>query len=151
MSTRFVLEALQANDGDCLLVHFEPEGADPTRILLDGGSRGIYRSIIKPRIDQLRGQERLDLRMVIVSHIDADHITGILDLFKNLAEMQDDGEEPFCRIRTLWHNAFGDVHGGAPARFDSSAVSASLEGQPIPGLDDRTLAVVASVPQGNKV
>lgn len=151
MATRFALEALQANDGDCLLLHFEPADATPVRVLIDGGSQTIYQSVIKPRIDQLRGAARLDLRMVVVSHIDADHITGVLDLFKTLSEMQDDGEEPFCRIRTLWHNAFAAVHGSTPARADSSAVSASLEGQPIPGLDDVTYAVVASVPQGNQL
>ena len=152
MATRFALEALQANDGDCLLLHFEPAGAPPVRVLIDGGSRDVYRSVIKPRIDQLRGgQPRLDLRMAMVSHIDADHITGILDLFKTLSELQDDGAQPFCRIRTLWHNAFGEVHGNTPASVDSGAVSASLEGRPVPGLDDDAGAVIASVPQGNEL
>lgn len=148
---RFALEAMQANDGDCLLLHFEPPGAPPVRILLDGGSQGIYQSVIKPRIDQLRGQGALDLRMAIVSHIDADHITGILDLFKTLSEMQDDGKDLFCRIRTLWHNAFSDTHGNTPASLESAAVSASIDGRVIPGLDDFTQAVVASVPQGNQL
>jgi hypothetical protein len=148
---RFALEAMQAHDGDCLFVHYEPAGAAPVRVLIDGGSQTIYQSVIKPRIDQLRGQAALDFRMVIVSHIDADHITGILDLFKTLSENQDDGKDLFCRIRTLWHNAFSDVHGDAPASVESAAVSASLDGQPVPGLDDFTQAVVASVPQGNQL
>ena len=148
---RFALEALQAHDGDCLLLHYEPAAAAPVRVLLDGGSQLIFQSIIKPRLDELRGQAVLDLRMAIVSHIDADHITGILDLFKTLAEMQDDGKDLFCRIRTLWHNAFNDVHGNTPASIESAAVSASIEGRIVPGLDPFTEAVVASVPQGNEL
>jgi beta-lactamase superfamily II metal-dependent hydrolase len=148
---RFALEAMQAHDGDCLLLHYEPAGAAPVRVLVDGGSQLIFQSVIKPRLDQLRGQEALDLRMAIVSHIDADHITGILDLFKTLAEMQDDGKDLFCRIRTLWHNAFTDVHGNTPASIESAAVSASIEGRIVPGLDAFTEAVVASVPQGNEL
>ncbi|HEY2907192.1 MAG TPA: hypothetical protein VGJ29_14920 [Vicinamibacterales bacterium] len=148
---RFALEAMQAHDGDCLLLHYEPAGAPPVRVLLDGGSQMIFQSVLKPRIDQLRGQGPLDLRMAIVSHIDADHITGILDLFKALSEMQDDGKELFCRIRTLWHNAFADVHGDTPASVESGAVSASIDGRIVPGLDDETQAVVASVPQGNQL
>lgn len=148
---RFALEAMQAHDGDCLFLHYEPDGAPPVRILIDGGSQGVYQSVIKPRIDQLGGHTKLDLRMVIVSHIDADHITGILDLFKALSELQADGQDPFCGIRTLWHNAFSDVHGSAPASVESGAVAASLEGQIVPGLDDFTQAVVASVPQGNQL
>ena len=48
----------------------------------------------------------------MVSHIDADHITGILDLFKALEQRQEDGEDGFCRIQTLWHNSFEKLHGG---------------------------------------
>jgi len=148
---RFALEALQANDGDCLLLHYEPAAAPPTRILIDGGSKGIYTSILKPRLDELRGNAPLDLRMAIVSHIDADHITGVLDLFRQLATLQDDGEDPPYRIRTLWHNAFQQLHGTAPAAVDSGVIAASLEGRPVAGLDHDTQAVIASVPQGNEL
>ncbi len=150
-TVRFALEALQANDGDCLLLHYEPPGAAPQRVLIDGGSRSIYSSIIKPRLDQLRGPAALDLRMVVVSHIDADHITGIVDLFKALAEARTDGTEPFCRIQTLWHNSFADVHGGVPAGAGAAVMKASLDGQLVPGLDEFVQAVVASVPQGNEL
>ena len=34
------------------------------RVLIDGGSRGIYKNVLKPRLDALRGQDPLDLRMV---------------------------------------------------------------------------------------
>ena len=148
---RFALEALQANDGDCLLLHYEPAGAPPQRVLVDGGSRSIYASVLKPRLDQLRGAAPLDLRMVVVSHIDADHITGIVDLFKALSEMQTDGSEPFCRIRTLWHNSFSDLHGSVPTGAVAVVLKASLEGEPPPGLDDVARAVVASIPQGNQL
>ena len=73
------LEALQANDGDCLLLHYDT-GGNPRVILIDGGSSGIYRNVIEKRLDQLRGNSAvLNLRLVVVSHIDADHITGIVD------------------------------------------------------------------------
>jgi hypothetical protein len=51
--TVFTLEALQAHDGDCLLLHY---GSDAARklILIDGGPTGIYKSILRPRLDQLR-------------------------------------------------------------------------------------------------
>ena len=146
---QFALEALQANDGDCLLLHYAAApGNATTRVLIDGGSRGIYRSIIKPRLDALRGPQPLDLRMVMVSHIDADHITGVLDLFKALSEQQTAGEDLFCRIRTLWFNSFEQVHGATHPTV-AAATAASLGGPAIPGLNDQTQAVVASIPQGN--
>jgi hypothetical protein len=147
---RFALEALQARDGDCLLLHYVGPAGPPVRILIDGGSQTVYRNVLRPRLDKLRGTAPLDLWMVMVSHIDADHITGILDLFRDLKESQADGAEPFCRIRTLWHNAFAQLQSGAPASV-GAAVSASQQGRPIAGLDSFTAAVIASVPQGNQL
>ena len=148
---RFALEALQANDGDCLLLHFSGGAGDAvTRVLIDGGSQGIYKNVLKPRLDALRGQDPLDLRMVMVSHIDADHITGIVDLFKVLSEQQNAGDDPFCRVRTIWFNAFEQVHGPAHPTV-AAATAASLGGPVIPGLDEQTQAVVASIPQGNQL
>ena len=80
----FALEALQGNDGDCLLLHYGSTADQTNPVLIDGGSRGVYQSVLKPRLDSLRGQSSLDLRMVLVSHIDADHITGVIDLLRRL-------------------------------------------------------------------
>jgi hypothetical protein len=147
---RLTLEALQANDGDCLILHYQPASAAPVRVLIDGGSAGVYSSILRPRLDQLRAGKTLPLRMAMVSHIDADHITGILDLFKDLEEQQASGEDPFCEIKTLWHNSFESLQGGKQAVAQSATVAASLDGVVPPhGLDWTTAAVVASVPQGN--
>jgi hypothetical protein len=142
------LEALQANDGDCLLLVHEHEGHDPVRILIDGGSRGIYTRVLRPRIDALRGAGRLDLRMVMVSHIDADHITGVLDLFRDMERRRDNGEDAFCHVRTLWHNSFEMLHQGRIAPVESAVVSAAVGGAPPPGLTPFAAAVVTSVRQG---
>ena len=54
----FTLEALQANDGDCLILHYQKTAAG------DAGARADRRRIggrlldvLKPRLDQLRGEE----------------------------------------------------------------------------------------------
>ena len=145
---RLTIDTLQAYDGDCLLVHYARFNSPTLRILIDGGSRGIYRQVLRPRLDQLRHGAALDLRMAMVSHIDMDHIAGILDLFRDMERVQDDGGEPFCRVRTLWHNAFEQVHGGRRAAVQSAAVGAALGGTVPAGLDGKTAAVVASVRQG---
>lgn len=142
------LEALQANDGDCLFLTHEQEGDTPVRILVDGGSRGVYSRVLRPRIDALRGAGRLDLRMVMVSHIDSDHITGVLDLLRDMERRKDNGEEAFCHVRTLWHNSFEMLHQGRIAPVESAVVSAAIGGAPPPGLTPFTEAVVTSVRQG---
>jgi hypothetical protein len=145
----FQLEALQANDGDCLLLHYDV-GDQPGLILVDGGPPGIYPNVLKKRLEQLRGgSHHLDLRLVMVSHIDADHITGILQLCKDLAERQADGETPRYRIRSLWHNSFEKLVGGHTAAIESSVVNAALGGIVPVGLHPDVEAVVTSVKQGN--
>jgi beta-lactamase superfamily II metal-dependent hydrolase len=148
---KLTIEALQANDGDCLLLHYERAGAAPVRILVDGGSRGVYSNVLRGRIDELRGTDALNLRMVMVSHIDADHITGLLDLFRDLERAQENSEDPFCNIRTLWHNSFERIHQGKAATVQSAAVSATLGGVVAPGLEEKAAAVVASVRQGSQL
>ncbi len=142
------LEVLQANDGDCLLLQEDGGGL----ILIDGGSAGVYKTVLKKRLEQLRGSSpKLDLRLVMVSHIDADHITGIVDMLRDLVEKQADGEEARYRIRSLWHNSFAKLAGNRSAATQSSIVGASLEGAVPAGLSPDVEAVVASVKQGNDV
>lgn len=145
----FQLEAIQANDGDCLLLHYDA-GNRPGLIVIDGGSKGVYRGFLKKRLEELRAGSRfLDLRLVMVSHIDADHITGILDMCKEQAEMLADGKTPPYRMASFWHNSFEKLAGGRSAVKESSIVGASLAGAVPAGLDPFVEAVVASVAQGN--
>lgn len=145
----FALEALQANDGDCLLLRYARGRQSDKLILIDGGPRGVFQAALRERLEKLRGGRKLDLRMVMVSHIDADHITGLLDLFKHLIELQDSGEEPPYRIRSLWHNSFEKLAGGRAAAVESAVVGAAVGGAVPAGLDPPVEAVVASVRQGN--
>src|SRR5260370_33821417 len=142
------LEVLQANDGDCLLLH--TDGGD--LILIDGGSAGVYNAVLKKRLEQLRGSSpKLDLRLVMVSHLDSVHITGIADMLLDLVEKQADGQEARYRIRSLWHNSFDKLARSHSAATQSSIVGASLGGVAPAGLDRDVAAVVASVKQGDEV
>jgi beta-lactamase superfamily II metal-dependent hydrolase len=149
----FQLEAVQAKDGDCFLLHYD-SGGKLGLILIDGGSAGVYSDSLKPRLQQLRGKTpMLDLRMVIVSHIDADHITGVLDLFRQMGKLQDDGQSLPYKIGTLWHNAFGKLVKSHTAGAESAAVSAAVGGEVavLRELDEDVAAVVASVKQGDEL
>lgn len=141
----FTLEAVFAKHGDALILHYGPSD-DPSWVLVDGGPPGVYGRYLRPRLEQLRSdwcaqaEDSLPLELVMVSHIDEDHITGILDLYDE--ELSADGDRrplPFA-IRGLWHNGFDELAGPAAAE-----VAALLrEG----GDDASDAAVVASVGQG---
>jgi hypothetical protein len=156
----FTLEALQADQGDCLLLTYGPNNS-PSFILIDGGPTGIYKSSLKPRLEELRAkfanhEKQLELALVMVSHIDDDHIHGIVDCLKALKTAQDNSATLPYRIGELWHNSFEAlVRGSNPAAFRevAGASAAALDAVVPAGIDRESPggAVMASVKQGNDV
>ena len=145
----FTLEALQAAHGDALLLHYGTLD-NPRLIVIDGGPAGVYKASLDPRLKQIhdaRGGAVLEIRMLMVSHIDDDHITGVLDLTKALRDLQDRHVTPPYDILTLWHNSFDDIAGhaggGASMALRAAAVASKAPSD--------AAAIVASVPQGRQL
>jgi len=90
----FSLDVRRARKGDCLLVHYGSEG-DPGLALIDGGPAQVYKPHLKPRLTQIRkarglgNDESLAVDLLMVSHIDDDHINGILELTNELVSAKD--------------------------------------------------------------
>ena len=115
------IRIFQSAEGDCLLV----TGKDDTRILVDGGRIGSFRTHVAPFLGTLRERgEQIDV--AYVSHIDRDHIEGILELMDNhvlwrvFRHHQDNPvagvsgpappehpEPPL--VGEIWHNSFRDM------------------------------------------
>jgi hypothetical protein len=140
----FSLEATNAAAGDGLLLHY---GTDDARklMLIDGGPTSNYRERLRPRLEALRDDlapgGSLPLELVMVSHIDDDHIAGVLDLVNECVESVQASEDPLCQIKRIWHNSFGGLLGDAAVKEAEEVDTASIE----PG---QGAAVVASVGQG---
>ncbi len=73
------VDMLPAAHGDCLWIEW-PDGATTRRILIDGGPRGTYHHLYD-RIAALGTDDR-HFELLIITHIDADHIEGILRLLR---------------------------------------------------------------------
>jgi beta-lactamase superfamily II metal-dependent hydrolase len=99
----FGLRVIQAEHGDCLLLEY----GNGTRryALIDGGPPEIYTRHLEPI---LRGvaQRGGKLDAVVLSHVDGDHITGLIDFF---ADMRDTGK--YIAIDRFWMNSFTQVEG----------------------------------------
>src|SRR5918993_1119882 len=108
------LETRRAKKGDCLLLHYGTKAA-PKLMLIDAGPAGVFQPQLVPRLDairaarQLTDQDTLAVDVIMVSHVDDDHIKGILDLTKKLITQKKDQEPLYLRTKTLWHNSFDDV------------------------------------------
>jgi hypothetical protein len=164
----FSLDVRPARKGDCLLLHYGT-AAKPGLVMIDGGPKSVYGPHLKPRliaIRQARGldaQSPLPVDLLMVSHVDDDHIQGILDLTRELREASG---VPFVRIRRLWHNSFDELIGNDPteltgkvtAQFGSAALTGDLPEDASVDADDEdqevvvsTIKVLASIAQGHRL
>lgn len=162
---QFALEVLRARKGDCLILHYGGPDEDHL-IMIDGGPAKVYAPHLKPRIAEIRKQrglaedEPLPVEILMVSHIDDDHIAGIIDLTRELRDLKDDNQPLPIRVRSLWHNSFKDVIGSPPDEFKPGGAwgPASL-GEKIVALSEdedslhaHTMAlIVAGVGQGMRL
>jgi hypothetical protein len=125
----FTLEALEARQGDALLLHWG-DPADPRLIVIDAGPPGIYRRSVKPRLEELRSaredpDEPLPIEILMVSHVDDDHIAGVLDLTAELVDLDEQQKPLPWDVLTLWHNSFDDILGNQGEEL-LAALSAAL-------------------------
>lgn len=146
------LDVIRAQHGDCLLLHYGKN----KRILIDGGPSPVWRKFLEPHLASLRGSSSkpLPIEMVIVSHIDDDHIGGLLRMTRRLIDEDDNQQVPLLKVKTLWHNAFDDVIGNTGDEIgvaDTADITASLGGLLPPDELNESAVVLASVSQGRRL
>ncbi len=132
----FTLEVLPAFEGDCLLLHWG--SVSKLRLaVIDGGPAQTFETSLRPRLIEILEQsekENLDIDFVLVSHVDADHITGIRKLYAQKRRAMDahrPGDCPF-ELNALWYNCFNDIIGDSADKYYKqfkNEVFASVDGQ----------------------
>ena len=134
------LTAFQSDKGDCLLLKND---AGTTHILVDGGMSVSYNAHVAAAMGKLR-TARKKLDVVYVSHIDQDHIAGVLKMFDDEAAwrvhlFQKAHSNPNSKppkvprppeVLELWHNGFHDQvpMNGKPIANQLSATAPVLAG-----------------------
>ena len=89
------VEMLPAGHGDSLLVHYG-DVENPSRMLIDGGPYYSYKRVMH-RLLQIPKEDR-HFELLVITHIDADHIDGIIRLLR-----EDLGELGFV-FDDIWFN-----------------------------------------------
>lgn len=122
------VKVFQAGSGDCLLL-----SGGGHNILVDGGFTGTFKDNTRPVLAEIAGRgEKLDL--VCVSHIDSDHISGIVQLMDDVlawrvfdfqqAQGNDKFKQPkfdrLPQIAEIWHNGFEAQIGETAGDFEST-------------------------------
>jgi beta-lactamase superfamily II metal-dependent hydrolase len=111
------LTAFQSDKGDCLLL---TNTAGTARILVDGGMPVSYNAHVAAAMGKLQVAKKA-LDIVYVSHIDEDHIGGVLKMLddeaawrvkefqKNNPKIKTPTVPRPPKIKEIWHNGFGEM------------------------------------------
>jgi len=100
----FKLHAVQAEFGDSLILEFGT-AAKRRFALVDGGPPDSFANHLEAALRDVVGAgQKLDL--AVLSHVDNDHVVGLLDMLAALEEDDASGRTRRVQISTLWHNSF---------------------------------------------
>ena len=144
----FTLHVIQAEFGDSLLIQYGTEQS-PKYFLIDGGPKHVYNNFLRGELESIVG-EGGELEVVAVSHVDNDHIVGILDLLTELKGQEDNNEARFLKIKDFWLNTFAgtiDTTNSLTQRINAVFANAASNSVNMPG----TGIAVNGINEGNKV
>ncbi len=158
------LKIFESDMGDCLLL----EGDSGELMLCDGGMKASLKGHVRAELSKLRDAGR-QLDLVYVSHVDNDHISGILQLLEDEAEWRvfdlhqangDPIREPRIPrppvIKGILHNAFRDQVRANNKEIENLLVASApaLYASAVPELiqaADEMQGIAAGIPEALKV
>jgi hypothetical protein len=95
MAGTFRIKLLPALHGDCIWIEYGEAGATH-HVLVDGGPLGAF-GALRAHVEALPADAR-DVELLVVTHIDADHIDGIVKLLRH--------PELGLTFREVWFNGW---------------------------------------------
>ena len=93
---------IQAKKGDCFLLEYGIN-KNPKYILIDGGPSTIYDDYLIKELKKIK-KKTGKIELTILSHVDDDHIKGLLDY---LGELYPTKNKEIVDFETIWFNTFG--------------------------------------------
>lgn len=151
----FRLRVVQAEFGDCLILEAGSQ-ADRKFVLVDGGPQTIYDRHLRAELQAIRDSGGR-LALVVLSHVDNDHVLGLLDLVAEVRQQEANGEPATIQIDGLWHNSFArtigdgnDIQSRLAGVLGAGAPSMNAAGMALRGIGEggklRTDALALGIP-----
>jgi hypothetical protein len=141
-----VFEALNALSGDCLLLSYGDPGEEKFW-LIDGGPQTdhaknitVWRDVLMKRLRGIKEEKPFPVALGMVSHIDRDHIFGMMHVVAKAVEAKP--LTPEVQFDQFWFNSFTDLVGPAPsdlsdeAKAETAVLQSLVSIDNLPGVDD---------------
>jgi hypothetical protein len=101
----FRLTMLPASEGDCLILSYGPDETALRHIIVDGGRKATWPAL-KRAIDDIEARGET-IELLLLTHIDADHIDGLIELATDPA---------FAIIpKAVWYNGYDQLKAMVPS------------------------------------
>lgn len=138
----FKIKMYPAKNGDAFLVD-----AGDTHLLIDAGFSSTYQDFIATDL-ALLAQKNKQLNLVVCTHIDADHIGGLLEFFSSNGAPTTRGIE----VHAVWHNSLRSLPPptGEPDSFQDSVLLEAIRRRGFPK-SETTSANPISARQGSSL
>jgi len=92
------IKSFEAGKGDAFLISFGEDKETQKHIIIDMGFGTTYDTYIKSKLENLK---RKVIDLLVITHIDADHINGALKF------IQENGKfHKIIRVNEVWHNSY---------------------------------------------
>jgi hypothetical protein len=140
------LRIVQAYHGDSLILKYGSPGNEKY-LLVDGGPNETYADHLKAELEKITAAGGV-LDFIAISHVDGDHLVGILDLLAEIQEQQTNGQPETIDVGGLWINSFADTidqGGGIANRFAAALAIAQQSAVP------NSAAGLAGIGQGRQL
>lgn len=93
-----IIEMFPAENGDAFLIRFD----NKKNILVDMGYIDTYKNYIKDRLLKIKSENQC-IDLLIITHIDEDHIEGAIEFFK---ENGNANNPNIIEVKEVWHNSY---------------------------------------------
>lgn len=124
MNSVFTIELLPARHGDAIWIEYG-SASSPHRIIIDGGAdQSTTNTILSLISDRIDPRETPDFELMVLTHIDADHIAGLLGLFEN--------QSVALRPRDIWFNGWNHMPNDLLGSKQAERLSEAIEKRRLP-------------------
>lgn len=98
---RMNIEMLPAQQGDSFLLNFD----NGVNILIDMGYADTYKNYLHSKLSQIKSRGQC-VDLLVITHIDADHIEGAIEFFKENGAADSPN---IVEVKEIWYNAYKNL------------------------------------------